>query len=135
MVKSSLKPTSDLHFSLQRLEQRHRALAAELAEIGLVLRGSIGHRLARCGQPACRCKADAPELHGPYYVWTRKIAGKTVTAQLKPESAQYCLAWSQNMRKLDRIVKEMQDLGLQAAQLVRGQPTGARSLLRPARKS
>ena len=131
MRKSSPKPpktTSAFDFSLQRLEQRHHALLAELAEIGLVLRGSIGHRLARCGQPGCRCKADPPELHGPYYVWTRKVAGKTVTAQLKPEPAKYCLVWSRNMRKLDRIVNQMQDLGIQAAKLVRGQPSSRRIL-------
>jgi len=108
---------------------------AELGEIGLVLRGSIGHRLAVCGQPGCRCKADPPELHGPYYVWTRAVAGKTVTAQLRPEHAQYCLAWSRNMRKLDSIVKEMQEVGLQAAQLVRGQPTSRAPQGRAARKS
>ena len=135
MEKSNPIPTSNVDFSLQRLEKRRRALLAELADLGLVLRGSIGQRLARCGQPGCRCKADSPALHGPYYVWTRKIAGKTVTAQLKPKPAQSCLAWSRNMRKLDRIVKEMQALGLQAAQLVRGQPSSRRPLPRPARKS
>ena len=135
MKKSSPNPTSDVDFSLQRLEKRHRALLAELADVGLVLRGSIGHRLARCGRPGCRCKAEPPELHGPYYVWTRKIAGKTVTAQLRPEAAQYCLAWSRNMRMLDRIVMEMQDLGLQAAQLVRDQPSSPAPHRRSARKS
>ncbi len=105
--------------ALRRLEERHRALRAELAAVGLVVRGSIASRPMRCGQPACRCKADPPLLHGPYHVWTRKVAGKTVTAQLTPEQAAYCLAWSRNMRKLDRIVKQMQALGLRAVVLVR----------------
>ena len=26
-------------------------------------------------------------LHGPYYKWTRKVAGKTVNATLTPEQA------------------------------------------------
>jgi hypothetical protein len=94
----------------------------QLADLGLVLRGSIASRLPRCGQPGCRCKADPPVLHGPYYVWTRKVAGKTVTAQLAPDQAQYCLAWNQNMRELDRVVAELQDLGFQAAALVRQTP-------------
>jgi len=55
-------------------------------------------------------------------VWTRKVAGKTVTAQLAPDQAQYCLAWNQNMRELDRVVAELQDLGFQAAALVRQTP-------------
>ncbi|MBI4842438.1 MAG: hypothetical protein HY803_15495, partial [candidate division NC10 bacterium] len=70
---------------LERLEQWHRALAAELADLGLMLRGSIAQRLTRCGTPGCRCKADPPQLHGPYWLWTRTVAGKTVTVQLRPE--------------------------------------------------
>ena len=104
---------------LRRLEERHRARRAELAAIGLVLRGSIARRLVRCGQPTCRCKADPPMLHGPYYLWTRKVAGKTVTAQLSPAHAALCQAWNRNMRKVDRIVRQLQAIGLQAAAAVR----------------
>jgi len=106
--------------ALRRLEDRHRALLAELADIGLVLRGSIARRRTTCGNPACRCKDDPPMLHGPYYIWTRKVAGKTVTAQLKPEQAVLCLAWNRNMRKLDRTVRQLQAVGLRAATLLRG---------------
>ncbi len=105
--------------SLERLELRHHALLSELADIGLVLRGSIARRMTRCGQPTCGCKASPPRLHGPYYLWTRKVAGKTVTAQLTPEHAALCQAWSHNMRKLDRIVRELQAIGLKAAAAVR----------------
>jgi hypothetical protein len=105
---------------LQQLEQRHRTLLAELADLGLVVRGSIASRLNRCGNPACRCKADPPMLHGPYYQWTRKVAGKTVNARLSPEQAARCKEWSRNMRKLDRIVRELQAIGLRAATLLLG---------------
>ena len=73
----------------------------------------------RCGNPTCRCKADPPLLHGPYHVWTRKVAAKTVTVVLGPEQAALCQEWRRNMRKLDRIVRELQTIGLRAAALVR----------------
>ncbi|MBI4729069.1 MAG: hypothetical protein HY775_06150 [Acidobacteria bacterium] len=40
--------------ALEQLEERHRVLAAELAGLGLMLRGSIAKRLTRCGTPGCR---------------------------------------------------------------------------------
>lgn len=43
------------------------------------------------GTPGCRCKADPPQLHGPYWQWTRKVAGKTVTLP-PPQSAVLDLA-------------------------------------------
>jgi len=104
---------------LERLAIRHRALLSELADLGLVLRGSIARRMTRCGNPTCGCKASPPRLHGPYYLWTRKVAGKTVTAQLPPEQAEFCLDWNRNMHKLDRIVRELQAIGLKAAAAVR----------------
>ena len=105
--------------SLNRLELRHRALLSELADTGLVLRGSIARRMTRCGQSTCCCKASPPRLHGPYYLWTRKEAGKTVTAQLTPEQAALFQDWSRNMRRLDRIVRALQAIGLKAAASVR----------------
>ncbi|MDP2816599.1 MAG: hypothetical protein Q8O19_07975 [Rectinemataceae bacterium] len=119
-TKTSKNSTASIESSLQRLEQRHRALLAELADIGLALRGSIGLRLNRCGNPTCRCKADPPMLHGPYYKWTRKVAGKTVNATLTPEQATRFKEWVQNMRNLEQIVRQIQALGLRAAALLIG---------------
>ena len=96
-----------------------RRLAAAMGRIDAVLPGSIVVRHMRCGKAACRCKADPPMLHGPYYLWTRKVAGKTVTAQLSPEQAALCQDWNRNMRKVDRIVRQLQAIGLQAAAAVR----------------
>lgn len=118
-IRKTRKLSAAVDSSLEGIEQRHRALVAELTDIGLVLRGTIALRLMRCGNPTCRCRAHPPQLHGPYYVWTRKVAGKTVTAMLPPNQAAICQDWSRNMRKLDRIVKELQALGLRAATLVR----------------
>lgn len=119
MTSSRRKRTASVESRLQRLEERHRALIGEIAVLGLVLRGTIAPRMNRCGNLTCRCKADPPTLHGPYPVWTRKIAGKTVTVVLRPEHATLCQDWNHNMHNLDRIVRQMQALGLQAAELLR----------------
>lgn len=106
--------------SLEELERQHQVLLSELAKIGLVLRGSIELRLARCGNPKCRCKAVPPVLHGPYYKWTRKVAGKTVNATLTKEQADRFIEWNRNMHKLDHIIDRLQEIGLVASNLIRG---------------
>ena len=103
---------------LPRLQARHRALLRQSTDLGLVLRGTIGKRFMPCGKPACRCKADPPLLHGPYYLWTRKVAGKTVTVRLTAEQAARCQPWTRNMHKLDRLVRVLQAVGLRAAAAV-----------------
>lgn len=106
---------ASLEAVLQPLQARHRALLRQSADLGLVLRGTIGKRFMPCGKPACRCKADPPALHGPYYLWTRKVAGKTVTVRLTAEQAARCQPWTRTMRKLDRLVRALQAVGLRAA--------------------
>lgn len=64
-------------------QRRYRELAAELADLGYIAAGSITQRSTRCGTPSCRCHADPPRLHGPYWQWTAKVNGKT-TASVRP---------------------------------------------------
>jgi len=75
-------------------------------------------RRARCGKATCHCHRDPTALHGPYPIWTRKVAGKTVTVTLTDEQITQLRAWTTNMRRLDRIVQALQKIGLQAAEAV-----------------
>ena len=88
-------------------------IAAELAQAGFALPGTLTVRAYACGKPACRCHADPPRLHGPYAEWTRKIGGKTVTRRLTPrERAEYQPLFD-NARKLRALLAELQNLTLQ----------------------
>jgi len=89
-------------------EQHFSALRAALAELGPFRRGSVQRRLMRCGKPRCACRASPPRLHGPYYQWTRKVKGKTVTVRLSQEQAGLLEQWVANARKLDKLVSQME---------------------------
>jgi len=93
-------------------EQERQRLVERLAEIDYALPGSLGRRENVCGKPVCRCKADPPQLHGPYYLWTRKVDGKTVTRMLTDEQARRYQPWFNNAADLRRIVQELQSLSV-----------------------
>ena len=46
-------------------------------------------------------------MRGPYYDWSRKVKGKTVTVRVTPEQARLLKQWIANARRLDKIVAEM----------------------------
>ena len=119
MTKQRKFQPPSLETTLGQLEQRHRDLLHQIETVGLVLRGSIGSYRTRCGGSGCGCATDPDARHGPYFIWTRKVGGKTVTAMLHDDLAPRLQAWVANMRKLDRLVKDLQKLGLRAAQAVR----------------
>lgn len=95
-------------------------LATAIAGIGFALPGSVVTRHMRCGKHNCRCRADPPELHGPYYQWTRKIDGKTVTRYLTAEQAQRYEPWFDNARRLRHLVAELEALSLKIAEHAEG---------------
>lgn len=103
---------------LQRYQRDYRALAAELTEIGFILPGSLVARRTSCGKPGCRCRADPPQRHGPYWQWSRAIAGKTTSRRLTEAEADLYRDWIANKRKLEQIVAQMEELSEKAAQIL-----------------
>jgi hypothetical protein len=90
-----------------RDQARYEALKQSIADLGLIRHGSLVRRFMPCGNRGCRCHATPPQLHGPYYQWTRKVQGKTVTVRLTQQEAELFADWIQNGRQLDKIVAEM----------------------------
>lgn len=102
---------------LAEYERRYRDLAGQIATIGLIHSGSVTRRHTRCGTPSCKCHADPPQLHGPYYQWTAKENGKTITRRLNPAEAQLYQEWISNDRQLRRILQQMRQIAAKAAEL------------------
>jgi hypothetical protein len=96
--------------------KQYEALARSLGAIGYFRRGSLVRRFTYCGKAGCACQASPPTPHGPYYQWTRKVAGKTVTVRLTAEQAQHVKQWIATARKLDSILAQMERLSLRATE-------------------
>jgi hypothetical protein len=103
---------------------QQRRLAAALGEIGFALPGSLTVRAYRCGKQNCRCRAEPPQLHGPYAFWTRKVDAKTVTRMLSDDELADYQPLFDTARKLRALVSELHELTLQ---LVEPADAGSRS--------
>jgi len=101
-------------------QARAARIAADLAAVGLALPGTLIERHVRCGKPRCACHADPPVLHGPYWQWTRKVAGKTVTRLVPDGQLDDYRQWLGNYRRLRALVAELETLTLAIADA--GQP-------------
>ncbi len=122
---------------LERYQRTYRALAeelaAELATVGFISPGSLVSRYTSCGKPGCRCQADPPQRHGPYYQWSRAVAGKTVSRRLNEADAELYRSWIANRRRLERIIAQMEQTSTAAGELLLSQAT-ASPVPRPANK-
>ena len=103
---------------LAEYDRRHRELTAQIAEIGIVAAGSVTRRFTRCTSVGCRCNADPPTLHGPYWQWTAKVNGKTVTKRLTEREAHLYQEWIGNDRRLRALLDELRQVAEQATNLI-----------------
>ena len=111
---------------LEAYQGKLQRLAGDLTNIGFISSGSVVRRFMPCGKRGCRCQADPPQLHGPYWQWTRVVAGKTVTRRLTERQAQLYQEWIANRRRLTRTIDEMEKLSQQAGEiLLRDQDSGS----------
>src|SRR5699024_8524982 len=97
---------------------RYRDLAQRIAEVGFISAGSITRRYTKCASPNCRCRADPPRPHGPYWQWTAKVDGKTITRRLRPTEADLYQQWIDNDRELRSLIDQMRQVAAKATDLL-----------------
>jgi hypothetical protein len=98
---------------LERLQARHARLAAQLAAPGLALQGSINEVRRRRPDPA----GKGMKTYGPYYQWTWKQAGKTVTVNLSASQRRAFQCAIDNHRKLESRLAALRTLSRQILEL------------------
>jgi hypothetical protein len=118
-TKSSSKSGRYPPAPLRRHEKTYQGLKEKVREIGYICQGSITKRYLCCGKPACACQKDPAKRHGPYYYWTRKVAGKTQSRMLPPTIVGLYRQGIRNHRRLEGILKKMQEVSLQAFEAAR----------------
>lgn len=99
---------------LVRYERQFQALRAELGELGFFCKGTVLARRMRCGKAACACQSDPTQRHGPYFGWSRKVEGKTISLHLKPEEAEVYQEGTAQWRRLRKLLGRMETLSERA---------------------
>jgi len=95
---------------LAALHRRYARLTARVARLGLVLQGTITERTIV--HPA-RADPHRRKVYGPYYQWTWKQEGKTVTVNLSASQARAFQRAIDNQRKLTALLGEMRTVSRQ----------------------
>jgi hypothetical protein len=87
----------------------YAGLLTRLSELGYVRPGSLIRRFLPCGKPNCKCKTIGKSAwHGPYFQWTMKRRGKTISVNLSEDQAEKIKEWLKNHREFRKITKAME---------------------------
>lgn len=92
------------------LQRRYERLAARLAVLDPILQGTITERIITKKDPQ---NPAATRTIGPYYQWTFKSKGKTVTVNLAATQVKRFQRALDANRKVEELLSQMRDLSRQ----------------------
>jgi hypothetical protein len=90
----------------ERLRRRFARLAARIGKSGWILLGTLHERRI----PRPRIRATAAKTYGPYYQWTFRQKGRTITVNLSASQVSLFRRAIQRQRALEKILSEMRSL-------------------------
>jgi len=97
-----------LQRKLKAAETKYHRLTTALSGLGPIRKGSIYQTRLRCGSSGCRCQRDPEARHGPYWLWTAKVDGKSKCRKLNPKTLKLYRQQSKNYAKLKQIIHNME---------------------------
>jgi len=103
--------------SIENLKIEIEEIKRQIAALDDLRPGSISEQYNVCGKKGCRCKADPPEKHGPYYQLSYTRKGKSSSMFVKKEKVAEVKRQVENYRLLKSLVDRWVDLAIELADL------------------
>jgi len=119
--------------NIKNFEKQLNVLKKQIADLGISIPGSIQTMYLRCGKKNCRCHQAEEQRHGPYYLWYRRINGKTTTQSIAEEDVHVYRTWISNRDKMETLVKNIVNLGADYAAVFKTTPGKSKNSVSPKR--
>ena len=117
--------------SAESLEKRIQSLKHQISQLGDLRPGALSKQYNICGNPNCRCKADPPVKHGPYYQISFTRHGKSSSQFVREEDLVEVQQQLENYRLLRQLVDEWITLSAELSSLrLREKRTAMRNKLK-----
>jgi len=100
-----------------QLERQIEKVKQDLAALGDLRPGSLSTQYNVCGSPGCRCKADPPQKHGPYYQVSFSRKGKSSSKFVKKEDLPTIRRQLKNYEHMKELVDRWIDLATELSNL------------------
>jgi hypothetical protein len=100
-----------------QLERQIEKIKRDLAALGDLRPGSLSTQYNVCGTPGCRCKADPPQKHGPYYQVSFSRKGKSSSKFVKKEDLPAIRKQLKNYERMKELMDRWIDLATELSNL------------------
>ena len=90
------------------IARRDRA-REEFATLGDLRPGTLAQNYRKCGKPSCHCAREGDPGHGPSYVLTRSVGGKTRSVRVRAEEVDETRRLLEEYRRFRALSAEFLD--------------------------
>lgn len=92
--------------TIERLLTEKKQVLQNISELGVFRQGSLSPRYRKCGKPYCHCAKEGSKGHGPLWMVTRTVEGKTVSKAIPPESVEKTFEQIEIFHQFQNLVRE-----------------------------
>ncbi len=107
-------PDSD---NLQALVTRRGEIQKAMSAIGDFRQGSLTEMYRKCGKPTCHCASEGDPGHGPSWVLTRNVKGKTQTRAVATDRVAEVRSQVATYREFRELIRAMIDISTRICEL------------------
>lgn len=101
----------------QRLESKALHLKQAIGQLGELFPGSLVERFRKCGKANCRCAKKGAPGHGPNWIVTREVNGRTVTRTVPEDAVDQIRAGTEEYKKFRELSRELVDASSQLGEI------------------
>jgi len=99
------------------LEAQIEKLKQAIVRLGDLRPGKLSQQYNVCGKADCRCKADPPQKHGPYYQVSFTRKGKSSTQFVRKEDLAVVRQQLRHYQRLQELIDRWITLGMELSRL------------------
>lgn len=132
MISDGVESRTTMPIQQQSLEGRIEKIKQQIVSLGPeILPGVLTQQYNVCGKAACRCKADPPQRHGPYYQLSFTRAGKSSTQFVRKEDLDSVRQQVRDYKRLRKLLDRWIALGMELSRSRLRQQRELRTASRP----
>ncbi len=91
---------------LDQLQEQKELILQQISELGDFRQGSLSPRYRKCGKSYCHCAKEGSRGHGPLWMTTRSVGGKTISKAIPKEKVDTTFKQIDIFHQFQKLVHE-----------------------------
>jgi uncharacterized protein DUF6788 len=101
----------------EQLQTKTLDLKRAIGALGEIFPGSLVQRFRKCGKPSCHCAKKDSKGHGPDWIVTRELHGKTVTKAIPEPAVEQVRAGTEEYKRFRQLSHELIETSAQLGEM------------------